>query len=94
MKRATERVIELYRSYREPGSSGSMVSDYGLDDRVIEVRFPAEAKDFSSSLCVQTGSEAHPASCTMGTEDPFLGDKARPGHYADHPVQYRGFKNE
>jgi hypothetical protein len=24
-------------------------------------------KDFSSSLCVQTGSGAHPASCTMGT---------------------------
>jgi hypothetical protein len=24
-------------------------------------------EDFSSSLCVQTGSEAHPASCTMGT---------------------------
>jgi hypothetical protein len=36
----------------EPGSSGSMVSDYGLDDRAIEVRSPAEAKDFSSKrLC-------------------------------------------
>jgi hypothetical protein len=32
------------------------VSDYGLDDRAIGVRFPAGAKDFSSSLCVQTGS--------------------------------------
>jgi hypothetical protein len=55
----------------EPGSSVSVVSGYGLDDRVIEVRFPAEAKDFSSNLCVQTGSEAHPASCTMGTGGPF-----------------------
>jgi hypothetical protein len=27
----------------EPGSSVSMVSGYGLDDRAIEVRFPAEA---------------------------------------------------
>jgi hypothetical protein len=36
------------------------VSDYGLDDRAIEVRSPAEAKDFSSILCVQTGSAAHP----------------------------------
>jgi hypothetical protein len=27
------------------------VSDYGLDDRAIGVRFPAEAKDFSSILC-------------------------------------------
>jgi hypothetical protein len=43
------------------------VSEYGLDDRVIEIRSPAGAKDFSSNLCVQTGSEAHPASCTMGT---------------------------
>jgi hypothetical protein len=48
------------------GSSGSIVSDYGLDDRAIGVRFPAGAKDFSSTLCVQTGSGAHPASCTMG----------------------------
>jgi hypothetical protein len=34
--------------------------------------------------CVQTGSEAHPASCTMGTGGPFPGDKARPGRDADH----------
>jgi hypothetical protein len=55
------------------------VSDYGLDDRAIEVRSPAGAKDFSSNLCVQTGFGAHPASCTMGT-----GGKARPGRDADH----------
>jgi hypothetical protein len=48
-------------------SSGSIVSDYGLDDQAIEVRSLAGAKDFSSNLCVQTGSGAHPASCTMGT---------------------------
>jgi hypothetical protein len=48
-------------------SSGSIVSDYELDDRAIGVRSPAGAKDFSSRLCVQTGSGAHPASCTMGT---------------------------
>jgi hypothetical protein len=48
-------------------SSGSIVSDYGLGDRAIGVRSPAGAKDFSSNLCVQTGSEAHPASCTMVT---------------------------
>jgi hypothetical protein len=29
-------------------------NDYGLDDRVIGVRVPAGAKDFSSSLFVQT----------------------------------------
>jgi hypothetical protein len=65
-------------------SSGSIVSAYGLDDRAIGVRSPAEAKDFSSSLCVQTGSEAHPASCTMGTGGTFPGGKARPGRDADH----------
>jgi hypothetical protein len=46
-------------------------------------------KDSSSSLCVQTGSEAHPTSCTMGTGGPFPGAKTRPGLDADlspHPV--------
>jgi hypothetical protein len=49
------------------GSSVSIVSDYGLHDRAIGVRSQAGAKDFSSNICVQTGSEVHPASCTMGT---------------------------
>jgi hypothetical protein len=57
---------------QEPGSSVSIVSDYG-------VRSPTEVEDFSSTLCVHTGSEAHPASCTTGT-----GGKARPGRDADH----------
>jgi hypothetical protein len=46
------------------GSSVSIVSDYGLDDRAIGVRSPEGEKNFSSNLCVQTGSDAHPASCT------------------------------
>jgi hypothetical protein len=68
----------------EPGSSVSIESGYGLDDRAIEVRSPAGAEDFSYSLCVQTGSWAHPAPCTMGTGGPFPGDKARPRRDADH----------
>jgi hypothetical protein len=60
-------------------SSVSIVSDYGLDDRAIGVRFPAGAEDFSSSLCVQTGSGAHPASCTMGTGGSFPGGKSAAG---------------
>jgi hypothetical protein len=60
------------------------MSDYGLDDRAIGVRSPAGAKDFSSILCVQTGSEVHPASYTMGTGGPFPGGKARTGRDADH----------
>jgi hypothetical protein len=39
-------------------SSVSVVSDYGLDNRAIGVRSLAGAKDFASSLCVQTGSGA------------------------------------
>jgi hypothetical protein len=57
----------------EPGSSVSMVSGHGLDDRMIEVRSPAEAKGFF--VCVQTSSGVHPASCTMGTGVPFPGAK-------------------
>jgi hypothetical protein len=58
---------------------GSTVSGYGLDDRAIEVRSPAEAKNFSSNLCVQTGSGANLASCTMGTGSPFPGGKSAAG---------------
>jgi hypothetical protein len=60
-------------------SSGSIVSDYELDDREIGVRSPARAKDFSSSLCVQTGSGAHTASWTMGTGGHFPGGKIAAG---------------
>jgi hypothetical protein len=60
------------------------MSGYGLDDWAIEVRSPAEAKDFSSSLCVETSSEAHPASCSVGAGGPFPGANARPGRDADY----------
>jgi hypothetical protein len=66
------------------GSSVSIVSGCGLEDRKIGVRSSAEAKDFSSRLCVQTDSGAHPASCTMGIGDLFTGAKARPGRDADY----------
>jgi hypothetical protein len=71
-------------SCRSRVGSGSIVSDYGLDDRAIGVRFLAGAKDFSCSLSVQTGSGAHPASCPMGTGGPFPGGKARPWRDTDH----------
>jgi hypothetical protein len=66
------------------GSSVSIVSGYGLHDRAIQFRYPAETRDFSSNLWVQTGSVAHPASCTMGTGSSFPGGKARPGRDTDH----------
>jgi hypothetical protein len=46
------------------GSSVGIVSAYGLDDRGL---IPNRGRGFTSSLCVQTGSGAHPAFCTMGT---------------------------
>jgi hypothetical protein len=110
--------------------SVSIVSDYGLDDRAIGFRSPAEAKyfssmwdfkfsqrrvwfselssglycrvkwlstdvsevrtasiirdDFTSNLCVQTGSGAHPASYPMVTGGTFPGVKARSGRDADY----------
>jgi hypothetical protein len=49
----------------------------------VGVRSPTKAEDFSSNLCVQTGSGTHPASCSMGTGGSFPGGKARPGRDAD-----------
>jgi hypothetical protein len=37
---------EMYLYLRSRGSSVSTSSDYKLDDRMIRVRSPAEAKDF------------------------------------------------
>ena len=45
----------------EPGSSVGIATDYGLDGPGIESRWGAR---FSAD---QTGTGAHPASCTMGT---------------------------
>jgi hypothetical protein len=63
---------------KEPGSSVGTVSDW-----TAGVRSPTEAEDFPSSLCVQTGCGAHPASCTLGTAG-----KGWPGRDADHSPTY------
>jgi hypothetical protein len=68
----------------EPGRSVSIVSGYVLENRDIEVRSPAEEKDFYSNLSVLNGSEAHRDSCKMDTGGPFPRAKARPGRDADH----------
>jgi hypothetical protein len=76
---------------RESGEL-SVVTDYGLDDRGS---IPDRQRIFSFSLCVRTGSGAHPASCTMGTVGPFPGGKGRPGRDADHsPPSSAEVKNE
>jgi hypothetical protein len=70
--------------FRSLGSSVIIVSDYRLEDRAIGVRSPAQAKDLSSHLCVQTSSAADPASYPMGTVGPLPGGEARPWRDADH----------
>jgi hypothetical protein len=72
----------------EPGSSVSIVSV------CLRARRPGDQdsipcrgeRNFSLASSVQTGSEAHPASCAVGTGGPFPGAEARPGRDADtHP---------
>jgi hypothetical protein len=69
-------------TFRSRGSSVSTVSGYGLDDRAIEVRSPAGAKDFSSILCVQTSPTQPPVQWAPGVLSP--GVKARPRRDAEH----------
>jgi hypothetical protein len=72
----------------ETGEAQSvLLSDYGLDDRAIEVRSLAGAEEFSCNFCVQTGSGAHPASCAMDEESPFPVVKSGRGvTVTTHPV--------
>jgi hypothetical protein len=49
---------------------------YGLNKRMIGVRFAAGAGNFSVRHHVQTSSGAHPASYPMGTEGSFCRGKA------------------
>jgi hypothetical protein len=65
------------------GVAQSIVTDYTLDDWGS---IPSRGKGFSSSLCVQTSSEAHTASCPMGTGGPFPGVKrGRGATLTTHP---------
>jgi hypothetical protein len=66
----------------EPGSSGSIVSDYALDDRAIGVRSPAGAKDFSSVSRSALRPTQPPVQWVPGVLSAVV--KARPGRDADH----------
>jgi hypothetical protein len=57
-------------------SSVGITTKYGLDDRMIGVRFRAGAGNFFLRHRVQTGSGTHPASYPMGTEGSFSAGKA------------------
>jgi hypothetical protein len=73
--------VLLFNSTHVESSFGT--TDYGLDDRMIRVRFPEETGIFSLHHCVQTDSGAHPGSYPMGTDTLSLGLK-RPRREADH----------
>jgi hypothetical protein len=60
-----------------PGSSVGVATGYELDGPGIKSRWKAR---FSAPF--QTGPEAHPASCPMGTGS-FPGGKERPGRDSD-----------
>jgi hypothetical protein len=57
-------------------SSVGIATGYGLEDRMIRVRFPAEAGNFSFRYLVQTSSGAQPASYPLGIGDSFSGGKS------------------
>jgi hypothetical protein len=64
-------------------SSVGIATSYGLDDRMIGIRFPTGAGNFSLRHSVQTGSRAHSASYPIVAGALSLGVK-RPGREADH----------
>jgi hypothetical protein len=63
---------------------------------VFELFVPDQGRYvWNKAVCVQTGSEAHPASFPLGTVGPFSGGKARPWRDADHsPLSRAEVKNE
>jgi hypothetical protein len=64
-------------------------------NRVIQVRFPAKAKDFSCSLCVETGFGAYPPSCPMDARGPLPGVKCGRGvTLTTHPQSTAEVVNE
>jgi hypothetical protein len=80
-------------STEELGSSVRTVSDYRLDD---QGSIPGRGiRVFSSILCVQTTSGAHPVSCPIGSGVPFLGGKVWLRRDTDHsPPSSAKVKNE
>jgi hypothetical protein len=95
---APRNLVEVYRRFRGASQTVSTyktsvyfyktaqsVQCLTTDWTTERSRFDSQQRkeDFSSILCVQTGSGAHPASCTVGTGGPFPGGKARPRRDAD-----------
>jgi hypothetical protein len=71
-----EEINSRLSSGNSRDSSVGIATGYGLDDRMIGVRIPAVAGNFSLRHHVKTGSGAHPASYPMVTGGSFSGGKA------------------
>jgi hypothetical protein len=72
-------IIIIYFVSRD--SAVGIATGYGLGDWEVGVRVPVGSRIFTH--VVQTGSEVHPTSYTMGTGSCFPEVK-RPGREADH----------
>jgi hypothetical protein len=66
----------VYQYYTSQDGSVGIGTGYGLDDRIIGVRFTAGAGNFSLRHRIQTDSEAHPTSYPMGRGGSFPGGRA------------------
>jgi hypothetical protein len=80
-------ILWVFHTNTHTGGAGVVLSVQCLTtDWATGVRSLTEAEDFSSSLCVQTGSGANPASCTFGTGSPFSGvERGRGVMLTAHP---------
>jgi hypothetical protein len=78
-------VVGLLCSLHNNGELGQL-TEYSvwLQTGQSGIRFPAEAKDFSFSFCVQTSSEAHRAFYPLSTRGPFPRVNVQPGRDANH----------
>ena len=84
-----KHILVEYTYICGPGGVVGIATAYGLDGPGIESRWGAR---FSAP--VQTGPEAHPASCTKGTGS-FPGGKVLPGRDAEpSPLLVRRSKIE
>jgi hypothetical protein len=72
-------ILSVTRNTGSRVSSGSIVSDYGLDDRTIGVRSSAGVKDFPLSSVFRLALGPTQPPVKMGT-----GGKARPRRDPDH----------
>jgi hypothetical protein len=73
LRRAEKRLVEQFLMSRVAQSVQCLAMGWTTGRLRFDPR--QRQKDFSSGLCVQTGSGAHPASCIMGTGGSFPGLK-------------------